>query len=72
KQLMKNDLALSWASMYNGPYTNFFNILSASYKWNDHITLNCDVLIPITDDVKSGIYPYRDQTQFAFRVLYQL
>ncbi|MDA7716911.1 hypothetical protein N8834_00160 [bacterium] len=72
KQLMKNDLSLSWASMYNGPYTNFFNILSASYNWNDHITLNCDVLIPITDDVKSGFYPYRDQKQFAFRILYQL
>lgn len=72
KQLMKNDLSLSWASMYNGPYTNFFNVLSASYNWNDHITLNCDMLIPITKDIKSGFYPYRDQKQFAFRILYQL
>lgn len=71
KQLIKDDLSLSWASMYNGPYTNFFNILSASYDWNDHITLNFDGLIPIVDDVRSGFYPYRDQKQVAFRVLYQ-
>ncbi|WP_438426455.1 DUF1302 family protein [Aquimarina macrocephali] len=72
KQLMKNNLSLSWASMYNGPYTNFFNVLSASYNWNDHITLNFDALIPIVDDARSGFYPYRDQKQVAFRVLYQL
>lgn len=72
KQLMKNDLSFSWASMYNGPYTNFFNVVSASYNWNDQITLNFDALIPIVDDNRSGFYPYRDQKQVAFRILYQL
>lgn len=71
KQLMKNDLSINWVTMYNGPYTNFFNLLTTSYNWNDDITLYFDVLLPINNNVNSGFYRYRDQKQVGFRFQYQ-
>ncbi|ELR72070.1 hypothetical protein C900_01935 [Fulvivirga imtechensis AK7] len=71
KQLMKNDLSISWVTMYNGPYTSFFNLLTTSYNLNDQATVYFDVLVPISDEVKSGFYRYRDQKQVGLRFQYQ-
>lgn len=71
KMLMKDDLALNAVTMYNGPHTGFFNLLTSTYNWSDNITLNFDVILPITSDANSGYYPYRDQKQFGFGILYQ-
>ncbi len=71
KLFMKDDLSINWAAMYNGPHTSFFNLLSTSYKWNDYLSLNLDILVPITNNVNSGYYLFRDQKQVAFKVLCQ-
>lgn len=71
KTLINNNLSLNWVTMYNGPYTNFFNLLTTSYNWNDHITLYFDALIPVTNNINSGLYIYRDQKQVAFKIQYQ-
>jgi hypothetical protein len=71
KQLLKNNLSINWVTMYNGPHTNFFNLLTASYNWNDHITLYFDTLIPITNNKNSGLYFFRDEKLVAFKVQYQ-
>lgn len=71
KELMKGDLSINLASMYNGPYTNFFNILSTSYNWDDRTTLYFDMLMPFTDDPKSGLYIYRTQKQAVLKIQYQ-
>lgn len=71
KLLMKDDLSINWATMYNGPHTSFFNLLSTSYRWNDHLSFYLDVLLPISNDANSGIYQYRDQKQIACKVLFQ-
>ena len=71
KQLMNNDLSVNCVTMYNGPHTNFFNLLTTSYNWTDHITMNLVMLIPVTDDINSGLYIYRDEKQVSFNILYQ-
>jgi hypothetical protein len=71
KQLFKNDLSINWVTMYNGPYSNFFNLLTTSYNWNDHITFYLDALIPIANNKNSGLYIYRDEKLLAFKVQYQ-
>ncbi|MBL6449554.1 hypothetical protein JMN32_24795 [Fulvivirga sp. 29W222] len=71
KELMKEDLSINLASMYNGPYTTFFNILSTSYNWNDRTTLYFDMLMPFTDDPSSGLYIYRTQKQAVLKIQYQ-
>lgn len=71
KQLMNNDLSINWVGMYNGPYTNFFNVLTTYYNWNDHLTFYLDILVPITNNPSSGLYFYRDQKQVSFKIEYQ-
>jgi len=71
KQFLNNDLSLNWVTMYNGPYSNFFNLLTTSYNWNDHFTLYFDVLLPVTKNINSGLWIYRDQKQVAFKIQYQ-
>ncbi|WP_046744420.1 DUF1302 family protein [Kordia zhangzhouensis] len=67
KELMKNDLSLNYITMYNGPNTTFFNLLSAAYKLNDNITLSLDAIIPITNDEQSAFYQFREQQHLAFK-----
>lgn len=71
KLLMNNDLSVNLVTMYNGPNTSFFNMLSTSFNWNDHLTLFFDVLIPVSDNISSGLYIYRDQKQASFKIQYQ-
>lgn len=71
KLFMHDNLSVNWITMYNGPYTNFFNLFTTSYKWNDHVTLYFDFLIPISKNVNSGLNIYRDQKQVAFKIQYQ-
>jgi hypothetical protein len=70
KQFINNDLSVNWVTMYNGPYTNFFNLLTTYYNLNNHVTLYLDVLIPITENKNSGLYIYRDQKQVVFKIQY--
>ncbi len=70
KQLLKNNLSLSYISMFNGPYTTFFNLLSGSYKLNDNITLSLDTIIPTTENERSSFYQFREQQHLAFKVQY--
>lgn len=71
KKFMNEDLSVNCVTMFNGPYTNFFNLLTASYNWNDHITTDLYLNVPITNNEKSGFYKYRDEKQIAFSVQYQ-
>lgn len=71
KELMKNNLSVNLASMYNGPYATFFNVLTTSYNWNDRTTLHFDMLVPITNDSSSGLYIYRNQKQAVLKIQYQ-
>ncbi|WP_433991566.1 DUF1302 family protein [Kordia algicida OT-1] len=68
KELMKNNLSLNYITMYNGPNTTFFNLLSGAYKLNDNMTLSLDAIIPITNDEQSAFYQFRDQQHLAFKV----
>ncbi|XLS29197.1 DUF1302 family protein [Flavobacteriaceae bacterium M23B6Z8] len=68
KQFLKNDLSVNLISLVNWPYFTSFNLLSAAYKWNDNITLSLDTLVPITNDERSGLFQFREQQQFAFKI----
>jgi hypothetical protein len=71
KKFMNDDLSVNCVTMYNGPYTNFFNLLTTSYNWRDHIELNLSIILPVTNNINSGFYSYRDEKQIAFKVEYQ-
>ncbi len=71
KSLLKNNLSIYWVTMYNGPFTSFFNVCTTSYNLNDHFTLYLDVLIPSSKNVNSGFYLYRNQKQVGFKIQYQ-
>ncbi len=71
KKFMNDDLSVNCVTMYNGPYTNFFNLFTTSYNWHDQVELNLSIILPVTDNVKSGFYDYRDEKQVAFKIEYQ-
>lgn len=68
KTLLKNNLSLNYISMFNGPNTTFFNLLSGAYKINDNITVSLDAIIPIAENEKSAFYQFRDQQHLAFKL----
>lgn len=70
KQFMKNNLSLNYISMYNGPNTTFFNLLSGAYKLNDNITVSLDAIVPITKEKESSFYQFREQQHLAFKLLF--
>lgn len=71
KKLMNDDFLFNIVSMYNGPQTNFFNLITTSYNLNDHTVINLDMLLPFTNNVNSGLYIYRKEQQLAFKIQYQ-
>jgi hypothetical protein len=71
KKFMNDDLSVNCVTMYNGPYTSFFNLLTASYSWNDHLTTDFYLNLPVTKNVNSGFYRYRDEKLLSFSIQYQ-
>jgi hypothetical protein len=70
KQFFKNNLSVNYISLFNWPYITSFNLLSTSYKLTDNINLSLDTIIPLTNDERSGIFQFREQQQFAFKIQY--
>lgn len=71
KKLKNDDLSINCVTMYNGPYSSFFNLLTASYNWNDHVTTDFYLNFPVTNNQKSGFYRYRDEKLLGLTFQYQ-
>lgn len=71
-RFFNQNLSLNVLTRYSEPYATMMNILSASYKINDNVTLELEGHYPYVDDQRSATWIYRDQKQAVFRWQLQL
>jgi len=65
------DLSVNYMNYWTVSYPSFLHVLTASYRWNDHVNLTLTVYYPDIIDKRNHYWTFRDQKQLNFKIQYQ-